>query len=389
MSNSEYKILDNLSKGILVINNEFKIIYANQVAEEIFNINKDSILGESLHHLNCQKELCLFCLLSKQIKDFPLHSPIKKITIPNYYQIPDQHLIIKIIRHENIFLVEGKSINFSNDRKKELLTELIQHSKDYMFFKDENLNYVIANQSYLDFVGLKENELIGLNDWDLVRKGILSEELYYQCKCGDNDTLLHGSYSGVEVFLGRSYQVLKQKVNQGVLCVAKDITEIINMTKLSVEDSLTQMYNRRKFNTVYNNIFEDSKYNYYLVLIEFSNLDLINTLYGYQQGDEYLKILSKILLNYSEELFFRLDGSIFCSLTDKNQKNLEKFISHIFSDLDQINITPKITINVGACQIDRTTSKEINYNKASHFLNESKKIGQNQCIIDGELYLKK
>ena len=72
-----------------------------------------------------------------------------------------------------------------------------------------------------------------------------------------------------------------------------------------------------------------------------------------------------------------------------NQKNLEKFISHIFSDLDQINITPKITINVGACQIDRTTSKEINYNKASHFLNESKKIGQNQCIIDGELYLKK
>lgn len=52
MSNSEYKILDHLSKGILVINNEFKIIYANQVAEEIFNINKDSILGESLHHLN-------------------------------------------------------------------------------------------------------------------------------------------------------------------------------------------------------------------------------------------------------------------------------------------------------------------------------------------------
>ena len=54
-----------------------------------------------------------------------------------------------------------------------------------------------------------------------------------------------------------------------------------------------------------------------------------------------------------------------------------------------MNITPKITINVGACQIDRTTSKEINYNKASHFLNVSKKIGQNQCIIDGELYLKK
>lgn len=60
MSNSEYKILDHLSKGILVINNEFKIIYANQVAEEIFNINKDSILGESLHHLNCQKSFAYF-----------------------------------------------------------------------------------------------------------------------------------------------------------------------------------------------------------------------------------------------------------------------------------------------------------------------------------------
>ena len=78
----------------------------------------------------------------------------------------------------------------------------------------------------------------------------------------------------------------------------------------------------------------------------------------------------------------------FVLLRIKNQKNLEKFISHIFSDLDQINITPKITINVGACQIDRTTSKEINYNKASHFLNESKKIGQNQCIMTANYILR-
>ena len=37
---SQYTILNELSRGILIVNKEFEIIYANNMAEHIFHIKK-------------------------------------------------------------------------------------------------------------------------------------------------------------------------------------------------------------------------------------------------------------------------------------------------------------------------------------------------------------
>lgn len=387
---SQYTILNELSRGILIVNKEFEIIYANNMAEHIFHIKKEELVGQTLRNNQNQvsakdtadKKLWLFSQLWRELSCLSEYLVSKTAILPSVNGVKNEFLNLKFILQNEVILIEGEINYLFEESQKNIVMELVQRSKDYMFFKDESLNYVFANQSYLDFLGLSEENLIGLNDWDLVSRGILSEDLYYQCKNGDEESLSNGTYSGVEVFLGRSYRVLKQKVNDGVLCVAKDITEIIDATKLSETDTLTGMYNHRKFERVFRSAYESKEDNFYLALIDLNDLSSINNMFGYVQGNNYLKILAKILFNYSEGVFFRIEGGIFAGIIDGNRNKAEILFLNILDELGKIDINPKISINIGARLINRMEPKMINYNKTYKLLREAQKMGNNNFIIE-------
>ena len=105
-------------------------------------------------------------------------------------------------------------------------------------------------------------------------------------------------------------------------------------------------------------------------------------MFGYVQGNNYLKILAKILFNYSEGVFFRIEGGIFAGIIDGNRNKAEILFLNILDELGKIDINPKISINIGARLINRMEPKMINYNKTYKLLREAQKMGNNNFIIE-------
>lgn len=95
---------------------------------------------------------------------------------------------------------------------------------DYVFIKDDNLNYVFANKKFCEFFNLSLESLLGNSDTFF----LLDPDHLKVCK--DSDLLaLNNNFSiSNEAIEEKNYKVLKLKINLskdqvGILCLAKSI----------------------------------------------------------------------------------------------------------------------------------------------------------------------
>ena len=115
--------------------------------------------------------------------------------------------------------------------------------------------------------------------------------------------------------------------------------QITNSSKLEKEayvDTLTQLHNRSRFVQFYeNNINEDSPIKHGVLLItRCSELQTINQIHGYHEGDNYIstvaKIITKSLSSYESAELFRLNSSDFaCILTNVKLPEAEAFAQNL------------------------------------------------------------
>ena len=224
--------------------------------------------------------------------------------------------------------------------------------------------------------GLEKEEIYEKLDQEL-----LPGDLYRQCLKGDLTTLEKGSYVGIEVFGDRSFQVLKEAVDGGILGVAKDITKELEQQHLAEIDSLTELFNRRKFLKMIDSIYNNHDKNYYLILIDLDNLRTLNNDYGHIKGDEYLVKLGEVLNNYPESTFFRIGGDEFAGLINRDFKEVDNILKEISEKLAELNLNPKLTISVGAKKIDLKKSYLENYSEVDKLLYQAKLNGKNCYIL--------
>lgn len=153
--------------------------------------------------------------------------------------------------------------------------------------------------------------------------------------------------------LGRSYWVEtiitpefdKNGNKIGYSSVRHDITakkELENMAKtleekvrertkeleeLSITDSLTGLYNRRYFETVFQKEFKRcrrGKTNFVFAIFDVDMFKQYNDHYGHLKGDEVLIKLAEILKNFSQranDFAFRIGGEEFCVITSGMSEN--------------------------------------------------------------------
>lgn len=284
-------------------------------------------------------------------------------------------LNLKIYLSDGYVVVEF--LNLSEEEKKfQHLTKILDRSQDLLFFKNSSLKYEYLNISFAKLFGKKREEIYGKTD-----KELLPKELYNQCLNGDLSAIKKGSYIGIERFNNRSYQVLKEFVDGGVLGIAKDITEELKQKSLAEIDSLTGLYNRRKFLEMIDYIYGNEVDSYYLFLIDLDDLRDLNNIYGHIKGDKYLKKLGEILNRYSEGVFFRIGGDEFAGLVNGEESEVKKILKNIYSDLNDLNFKPALSISVGIKKIDITKNYLENYTDADRLLYEAKKSGKKCYVI--------
>jgi diguanylate cyclase (GGDEF)-like protein len=165
----------------------------------------------------------------------------------------------------------------------------------------------------------------------------------------------------------------------------------------SITDSLTELYNRRYFNLVYNReltrcIREHTSVAFMMLDIDyFKNY---NDAYGHLQGDSALKAVADIMkeaLQRPGDYLFRLGGEEFgvliANITEENAYNMAEKLRQNVRDLKIEHKTSKagdyITLSIGVIVLtpDQDINPELIIQKADENLYHAKEHGRNQVVI--------
>jgi diguanylate cyclase (GGDEF)-like protein len=161
---------------------------------------------------------------------------------------------------------------------------------------------------------------------------------------------------------------------------------IKNLEFLASRDSMTGIYNRRKFFELSEKLYETTD-DLFAVMLDIDEFKKINDTYGHNIGDEVIKeVVNKIKTHLtSGEIFGRIGGEEFVVLKKENQiENIKKQFEQIRQNIESIvlftedNQEVKITISIGISKKD-TDTKNLDYllKIADKALYKAKNSGRN------------
>ncbi|MEA3512439.1 MAG: diguanylate cyclase [Campylobacterota bacterium] len=184
----------------------------------------------------------------------------------------------------------------------------------------------------------------------------------------------------------------------GVIKNNNKLEYLVNKYKSdSITDGLTQLYNRKYFDTVLDDVTTVSYENSWesaFVMIDIDFFKQFNDTYGHDAGDIALKKVSKVLdtlFNDEYDYVFRLGGEEFGILIfDTNRSSLEKRLNQLQNAIAEQKIIHKasqtnfLTLSMGVVIIDKRIyhlSRTDIYKLADKKLYRSKEYGRNQYTI--------
>ena len=194
----------------------------------------------------------------------------------------------------------------------------------------------------------------------------------------------------IAVFLGIRFRMEIQRRIQAEKLLRKQATR----------DPLTQLYNRRFFNTFMETELTFAKRYGATILFgifDIDNFKLYNDHYGHLEGDEVLRMIAKKIKEICKrrsDFLFRLGGEEFGIYTRlENEENIQGYIEHIVKEVEALHIEHVgnapygvVTISLGvviariAPNAD-VTLEEI-YKKADDLMYEAKQQGKNRAVFE-------
>lgn len=386
------RIVENQSNGFIILNKELVVLYANSKVRNFFVSDvedTDKLLGNYLkcnytvkENVKCQETSnCKICKLNNAIRNLQDTKEIQNLDNLKYNSDGKYiNLTMKMSYIEEYIVLEFtdlcdlyEEINF--------LSRMMDKSKDIMFFKDNNLKYKYLNKSCAEFFDKEKNEILNKDDNELVEANLIDKSLYLKFKNSDLKTLNKGHYSEVLESRERYFRVSKEIIEDGILCIAKDITKEVEATKRAEIDSLTKLYNRRKFENTMKDILNSQQKGYYLALIDLDDLRILNNNYGHLRGDKYLSKLGEILNKYKPAMFFRIGGDEFAGIINESKCEVEYILKNIFEELESLNFDPPLSISVGVKEIDINKNYIENYKASDCLLYKVKESNKSNFII--------
>jgi len=169
------------------------------------------------------------------------------------------------------------------------------------------------------------------------------------------------------------------------------------MHELSIKDPLTQLYNRRHFNTIFTQQFQTAHRHHFYFALFILDIDFFkqyNDTYGHQEGDRALCKLAEALnehLRRSEDSVFRLGGEEFSGICIGEDR--EKIVSRISSIIDIVtdlhiehsssSVSEYISVSIGIKIINSFEEYDFDrlYKEADEALYRAKQEGRNRYVF--------
>ena len=167
------------------------------------------------------------------------------------------------------------------------------------------------------------------------------------------------------------------------------------LQNLSITDELTQLYNRRFFNSkIEEEVNRAKRENKHLCLmvLDIDFFKQYNDTYGHQKGDFVLQEISKVLknrTNRASDFAFRIGGEEFAILVNLEKNKISEFAEAIKNDIENLKIehsgnkvSKYVTTSIGVNfkQADELKNIDELFKVADDNLYEAKRSGRN-CVV--------
>ena len=283
--------------------------------------------------------------------------------------------------------------------QQELLQTMFDFQNDLLFIVEDD-EIVDCNTNFLTFFGYEN--LFAYREQHLVfAEHFLRENGYYSTTHDItwlDDTLSSGrrikmsNYEGaVSTFLLRATPLPEDLSRFIVKCT--EITELDEIyqeqERLAMIDSLTEIYNRLKFQQILEVEWEkvirnDEKIA--IILFDIDNFKTVNDTYGHDFGDLALIQLAELMKSKVEQqhVFARWGGEEFIILvTNTVEKEAFQVAESLrfFIETKQFTGISKLTASFGVALYEQGTTREELMQRADIALYEAKKNGKNQVCV--------
>ena len=267
--------------------------------------------------------------------------------------------IINNITSEREATREKEHINY-------LLEYFIENNNGGVAIFDKDMNYIYVSNAYKKQFHLIDNP-IGKNHYELFPdlpdkfRNAHQRSLKGEVLGESRDTYTRGT--GEELHSSWSTRPWYDKDGNigGIISYVQIITDQvakeIKLEHALKHDKLTGLYNRTFFTEEFLRLDQKANYPIGIIMMDLNGLKIINDAYGFQSGDEVIKLVSKSLQETSKDCgaVYRLGGDEFAFLAenmdDETIKSCIKRIHQSMEDLEFSNV--KLSMSIGyACKKD-------------------------------------
>jgi len=243
---------------------------------------------------------------------------------------------------------------------------------------------IVYNKSVKEIYGTEMDSIIK----PYFKKAFNGEVCNYEMNFGDVifETILSPVEKNGEIIeiAGSSIDITEKKKYQ------KKIEEMnLELKKTIMTDSLTKLYNRRRFDEILSeqlSLASEKKLPFVIIIGDIDNFKRINDEFGHLTGDKVLIELSNLLKQNipSSGFLARWGGEEFSILIkNTNINDSQEFIQLLLNQISNNNFTNsiKLTMSFGLSIYKKDDSSETIINRADKALYKSKKNGKNTFYI--------
>lgn len=283
--------------------------------------------------------------------------------------------------------------------QQELLQMIFDFQNDlFLILEDDEI--IDCNTNFLRFFGYED--LMSYHEQHMTFAEYFAQENGYYI-AGNNtmwidDCLTHARKIKMynEVGEGRVFLLRIAPLPNDVsrfIATCTDITELEEdykeQERLATTDSLTNIYNRMKFQRLFSEGWETAlrmNQSFALVLFDLDNFKQVNDTYGYDFGDLALVQLTELVTAKLQphHVFARWGGEEFVlflsQVTEKEAFQIAESI-RFFIETKKISGISKITASFGVAAFENGITKEMLMHRADVALYEAKKKGKNQVCL--------
>ena len=289
-------------------------------------------------------------------------------------------------------LVDAERRAWTEERR--LLRAMIDQVPDYLFAKDTQCRFVVANKAVAADLGSDPDQILGKSDLDLhppeLARDFLANEMTVM-RTGE-PILDHEEYvlrpNGEKRWLSTSKVPLRNDKGTiiGLVGISRDATlrkrTEEDMRRLAYHDQLTGLANRARFELELTNAIE-VKSNAFLLAIDLDGFKQVNDTHGHAAGDELLQQVAERLSEVSPEdgVVSRMGGDEFAMVVPCRYPVAQscEAITNALSQRFQISgKSATIGASIGVALIDEAPTASEALRRADFALYAAKAAGRGQ-----------